>query len=429
MLVIFGLPLVGLLGAMFSPSKPRSRKKSYSSKSKYSKPRNFVNYGPKSVFEYADNNSPEEFLVYFIENPKKNALKIGVGRAGRVNQLLNSYENRDEQSEKIGWQILRVAQFSNTYDDYGLGRDKAYEAERRVKFYWKSQGLEPFLSDEEMGFSKIQRRSTLEIEWIRTQGWSETAELGKVCEVSTWKYVMNSPGFLGESTAFTRGRELLLLNEKHAARTRPPNLKFSTLNSASYNSKKPSGVDTPTKTDENKNQQNKKSYRPRPISDGTEIGKFLARTKVSAESECVMWIGSVTDTGYGFTTWNGTLTPAHRIAWVIKYDEEIDNSMFKNQCGNRICVNTDHWIKIEKSEYECITPNCHEKSRTVLKAGVCEKCYQRAKVIRRAEREGRATNCPTAGCVNFSTGNAINSLCVPCSAKNRSRQLGLEITD
>jgi hypothetical protein len=161
--------------------KPKRRRRSSQYSSGQSR-KKYINYGPRSEFQYVDNVSPGEFVVYFIENPKLNALKIGVGRAGRVHQLLNSHVERSDESEGVGWQVLRVAQFSFNDNDYAKGREKAYEAERRVKFYWKSQGNEPFLSDEQMGHSRVNQRSTGEVIWIRTPGWSETVQIGKVCE-------------------------------------------------------------------------------------------------------------------------------------------------------------------------------------------------------------------------------------------------------
>lgn len=77
-----------------------------------------------------------------------------------------------------------------------------------------------------MGFSQVTKRSADEDIWIRTQGWSETVEMGKVCEVSSGKYVTSALIFIGELTEFESRRDLLLLNQKHAERARPPDLKF-----------------------------------------------------------------------------------------------------------------------------------------------------------------------------------------------------------
>lgn len=421
-LAIFAIPvwamITFLVGAANDYGKPTRRRRRNSYRPV---PRNkYVNYGPRSEFQYVDNEAPGEFVVYFIENPRLNALKIGVGRAGRVHQLLNSYTERSELSENIGWQVLRVAQFSWSGDDYQKGREKAYEAERRVKFYWKSQGNEPYLRDDQMGFSQVTKRSTDEVIWIRTQGWSETVEMGKVCEVSSWKYVTSAPGFLGEFTEFGQGRELILRNEKHAERTRPPDLKF------------PAGKKTVPKAKTLEQGENvdaalfeasNRNYKARPKSDGTQLGAFLARTQPANENGCILWTGAAqTDSGYGTMLWNLIPTPAHRIAWMIEFEEELEDAILTNKCGQRLCVNTQHWSKVVKGEFSCVTQFCEEPSRTTYKQGPCEKCYQRAKVIRRAIREGTATNCPTPGCANTSSGSASNSRCVECAAQHRTNR-------
>jgi hypothetical protein len=419
-LAIFAVPvwvmITFFVGAANDYGKPsrRRRRKSYSSNSR----KRYANYGPRSEFQYVDNEAPGEFVVYFIENPKLRALKIGVGRAGRVHQLLNSFVDRSETSERIGWQVLRVAQFSWSSDDYEKGREKAYEAERRVKFYWKSQGNEPFLRDEQMGFSQVTKRSTDEVIWIRTQGWSETVEMGKICEVSSWKYVTSAPGFIGELTEFEEGRELLLLNQKHADRTRPPDLKFPVKKKSSSSSK---AVEQGEEIAGALSVKPVRSNRTRPKSDGTQQGAFLARTQPANEAGCILWSGAAqTDSGYGTMLWNGTPTPAHRIAWMLDFNEDLENAFLANKCGNRLCVNTQHWDKVVKSEFTCVTNFCEEPSRTTYKQGQCEKCFQRAKVIRRAVREGTASKCPTVSCKNMSTSSASNSRCVECAAKFRA---------
>ena len=405
-----------LAGAANDYGKPRRRRRS----SSYSpKKKNYYSSNRRpSEFQYFDNETPGEFLVYFIENPRLKALKIGVGQAGRVHQLLNSYTDRSEESENIGWKVLRVGQFSFSNDDYEKGRTKAYEAERRVKFYWKSQGHEPFLKDEQMGFSKVTKKSTEETIWIQTKGWSETIEMGKVCEVSSWKYVTSSPGYIMESTEFTAGRDLLLINEKHAERTRPPDLKFPNQNKAlsktpTSNLSKP-GIDQET-------QHSARNYRVRPKSDGTQEGAFKARTQAADKNGCIKWTGSVvTGSGYGTMLWDGKPTAAHRIAWYLEFGEELEDNLLFNTCGSRLCVTPQHWKKETKTEYKCTTKYCNQISRTVLKAGPCDTCHQRAKAIRRAVREGSAAKCNSPMCEQMSTSST--SYCVECRAKRRATQ-------
>ncbi len=91
----------------------------------------------KSDFNYPENPNPQEFLVYFIASEDLGALKIGVGTSGRVLQLLNSTIRSDDGFENVGWKVLRTAAFSYGPEDFESGRDAAYEAERRVLYYWR----------------------------------------------------------------------------------------------------------------------------------------------------------------------------------------------------------------------------------------------------------------------------------------------------
>ena len=412
-LFIYGIPLfsmvIFLVMGIRDYGKPRRRRSTYRTPKRTYK-RKFNVDVRRSEFRYADNESPGEYLVYFIENPKLNALKIGVGTAGRVLQLMNSFIDKDIESENIGWQVLRVGQFSFSFDDYDDGQTKALEAERRVKFYWKSKGFEPFLAKEQMGYSLIEKKDTQEILFVQTKGWSETVEMGKVCEVSSWNYVTSAPGFLGDSSEFAIGRDLLLLNPKDSKRTRPEGLKFpkSKSKNANLQNSKP---EVPTSIS--------REYTKRPKSDGTQFGEFYSRCSQSEGTECINWIGHITENGYGAMLWNGTPRPAHRVAWEIANKSELGDSFLVNKCGSRLCMNPLHWDKIDKSIFSCATPSCTEQSQTVVYQGLCEKCRQRAKVIRRAVREGKSGVCHTLTCNNVSASERTNSYCVECSAQLR----------
>ena len=117
--------------------------------------------------------------------------------------------------------------------------------------------------------------------------------------------------------------------------------------------------------------------------------------------------------------WNGTPRPAHRVAWEIANKSELGDSFLVNNCGSRLCMNPLHWDKIDKSIFSCATPSCTEQSQTVVYQGLCEKCRQRAKVIRRAVREGKSGVCHTLTCNNVSASERTNSYCVECSAQLR----------
>jgi hypothetical protein len=139
--LIFGLAMLGFILFMIigipmtmiaDSKKPKTRRRRYQQSRTYTP----FDYTPKE-FDYYHKSDRGEFYVYFIANEKLGALKIGVGNSGRIQQLLNSYQQKDEVSEGIGWQVLKVAQFSDTGTDYELGKRSGNEAEKRAHFYWR----------------------------------------------------------------------------------------------------------------------------------------------------------------------------------------------------------------------------------------------------------------------------------------------------
>jgi hypothetical protein len=225
---IFGLAMLGfflfmLLAiplSMISDSKkpkprrsPRKRNRGYPS---------YV-YTPKE-FDYFHPSDRGEFFVYFIANDKLGALKIGVGNSGRIKQLLESFAQKDATSPSIGWQVLKVARFADTTTDYESGKLNGNEAEKRAHYYWRYVlNLPLYVSEEQMGYSRIRKND--QTMWVLTPGYTETANLQKVCEVSTWNYVKKAPGFLGETTVFSgiNSRELRLLHLSHSTLDIPAN--------------------------------------------------------------------------------------------------------------------------------------------------------------------------------------------------------------
>lgn len=206
--MIIGIPM----SILADSKKPKTRRR----KPQYRQPYYSSDFKPKE-FDYYHKSEPGEFFVYFIANERLGALKIGVGNTGRISQLLDSYTQKDESSENIGWEILKVAQFSDSQTNYEAGKQNGNEAERRAHYYWRYVLKLPlYLSEEQMGFSRIIKNGRAM--WVATPGYTETANLNKVCEVSTWNYVKNSPGFIRETNSFSgvNPRKLRLLNEAHS---------------------------------------------------------------------------------------------------------------------------------------------------------------------------------------------------------------------
>lgn len=226
--LIFGLALLGFILFMIfvipmtmiaDSRKPKNRRK----KSQQSRSYTNFNFTPKE-FDYFHESDRGEFFVYFIANERIGAVKIGVGNSGRINQLLESFTQKDAESPKIGWQVLKVAQFSDSPTDYESGRRNGNEAERRAHYYWRYVlNLPLYLHEEQMGYSRIRKNG--QVMWALTPGYTETASLRQVCEVSTWNFVKNTPGFLRETNAFSgeNTRSLRLLHQGHSALEIPTN--------------------------------------------------------------------------------------------------------------------------------------------------------------------------------------------------------------
>jgi hypothetical protein len=322
-------------------------------------------------FSYASNPNSKEFLVYFIENKTLNSLKLGVGTSGRVLQFINSHSGPSYETENKNWEVLRIAKFSTSELDFEVGRDNAYEAEKRAHYYWrKVLSLPVHLSDHQIGYSQIEEYG--QTRWKLTKGYTETAEIGKVCEQSTWHYVTNSPGFLEESKAFNENpRDLECIYPEHLDYEYPLDYFEKASKKVSHLILKP-----------RKNVED----------------RFWA--KVSKRDDgCWIWEGATLNDryGYGIFAYKDKNQTAHRVAWQLVKQENVENLILDKLCGTFKCINPDHWGlssrlksidgKKRVSEFICITEGCTNSSRTVTKAGVCEPCNQRAKRKRRKLRK------------------------------------------
>jgi len=213
--MIIGIPMTMIADS----KKPKARRKRPQPRQTFYS----SDFTPKE-FDYYHQSERGEFFVYFIANEKLGALKIGVGNTGRIQQLLHSHSEKDESSEGIGWEILKVAQFSDAGTDYETGKRNGNEAEKRAHYYWRYVlNLPLYLSEEQMGYSRIRKND--QTMWVLTPGYTETAILHKVCEVSTWNYVVKAPGFIRETDKFSeiKSRDLRLLYENHSTLEIPAN--------------------------------------------------------------------------------------------------------------------------------------------------------------------------------------------------------------
>jgi len=348
-----------------------------------------------SDFNYLDNPNTDEFLVYFIASEELNALKIGVGTSGRVLQLLTSTVKTDEGIINVGWKVLRTAKFSNSFETYETGRDSGYEAERRVLFYWRKHlGLPQHVSEQDMGWSELFYKGSRG--WQRTKGFTETVQMDQVCEESTWKIVINSPGYLGEGSSFSNDRDLKSNEFKRFSGDIPQGyFDFKKLSADSSvtsnfdNDRAPAGRDAFSEQNQIPLESNRRKNKTYPKGDGTDPGKFWARVNKQIKEGCWIWEGSLNETGYGTMLWNNNPKTAHRIAWDIENPGTLENVILINNCGSRKCVKPDHWDSHTKTDRKCKTPDCDRPSQTKIVEGFCEPCRQKAKRQRRKERESR----------------------------------------
>jgi hypothetical protein len=395
---VFGVIVLGLmflagysmLSAMFSKKPVRKRKNYRSSKNYHRGTRgSYVNrrtppitsrtprkYSGKS---YISNPNPDTFMVYFLENERLGALKLGVGSWGRINEFLDSRVSPSYEADNIGWRLLRAAKFSTTESEYDLGREQAYEAEKRVHFYWRYvKRHSRHLEKDQMGFSLLDVYGVKKFE--PTKGYTETAPLGKVCERTSWNYVLKSPGFKGEHIPIS-ARELRELDSENV------------------------DLDLPT------------GYLEAQIKRVRHLGHQGKQTQISEEERfwskiektdgCWNWLATINNSGYGLGYFEGSLSPAHRIVWKLEIGSDPGLFYMDNKCGKRSCVNPEHWDislrrrsapgEVRVSEFFCTNEGCSRPSLTLTRPGVCEPCRQREKRKRRQERARRHFVCSKCG--------------------------------
>lgn len=68
--------------------------------------------------------------------------------------------------------------------------------------------------------------------------------------------------------------------------------------------------------------------------------KFWSRVN-KCESGCWIWQGGTTDDGYGTVNFKGRTQLAHRVAWLLTYNE-FPKLQLLHSCDNPPCVNTNH---------------------------------------------------------------------------------------
>jgi len=74
------------------------------------------------------------------------------------------------------------------------------------------------------------------------------------------------------------------------------------------------------------------------------------RQRTRRQGECLIWVGSVTDRGYGMIRANGKMRRAHRWVWEQSYGQIPPDVEVDHICHNRACVELSHLRTVTRAE-------------------------------------------------------------------------------
>ncbi len=76
----------------------------------------------------------------------------------------------------------------------------------------------------------------------------------------------------------------------------------------------------------------------------TTQARWESFIKKSKASSCWIWTGSKTTQGYGQIVVKNKSLTAHKLGWKLAGNPIVQKGFaLRNQCGERLCVNPDHW--------------------------------------------------------------------------------------
>lgn len=128
----------------------------------------------------------------------------------------------------------------------------------------------------------------------------------------------------------------------------------------------------------------------------TPEDRFSSKYVIDPQTDCWVWIASVTNTGYGRFRYQGKMLLAHNFAYMVWGADEYDPDLQRDHlCKNTLCVNPDHLEQVTAAENmlraysvrtTCPQGHKHDKFNS---AGhrICSQCVRDAAARYRAKKK------------------------------------------
>ena len=139
--------------------------------------------------------------------------------------------------------------------------------------------------------------------------------------------------------------------------------------------------------------------------------RFSEMTIPEPMSGCLLWLGTISDRGYGTIRVNGRTERAHRVAWALRHGAIPAGAYVLHGCDNPACVNPlhlhigDHTLNMREmasrgrgnTQKRTLCPSGHPYSpeNTIWRRGcgrrwrVCRTCHRKRDVARWRRRDAR----------------------------------------